>query len=115
MAVYLLYGIQELYKRIEALELEKKQRNQIPAKKRKNRKRTVVKDKDGTIIQVGDWVIATTPGKFVHTEGKVVGWKKWVTFTDVSGVKQVRAPENLLITNDTRKPAGTHYVRAERK
>ena len=107
--------IEELYERIEALELEKKQMNQIPAKKRKNKKRTVVKDKDGTIIQVGDWVIATTPGKFVHTEGKVVGWKKWVTFTDVTGVKQVRAPENLLITNDARKSAGTHYARAERK
>ena len=30
--------IEELYERIEALELEKKQRNQIPAKKRKNKK-----------------------------------------------------------------------------
>ena len=39
--------IEELYERIEALELEKKQRNQIPAKKRKNKTRTVVKDKQG--------------------------------------------------------------------
>ena len=107
--------IEELYARIEALELEKKQKNQIPAKKNKNRKRTVVKDKDGTIIQVRDWVVATTPGKFVHTEGKVVGWKKWVTFTDLSGVKQVRAPENLLISNDARKPSGTHSARSKRK
>ena len=69
--------IEELYERIEALELEKKQRNQIPAKKRKNKKRPVVKD--------------------------------------VSGVKQVRAPENLLITDDVRKPAGTDSTRAKRK
>ena len=107
--------IEELYERIEALELEKKQRIQISAKKRKNKKRQVVKDEDGTIIQVLDWVVATTSGKFAHTKGKVVGWKKWVTFTDVSGVKQVRAPENLLITNDVRKPAGTDFTRAKRK
>ena len=107
--------IEELYERIEALELEKKQRNQIPAKKRKTRKRPVVKDEDGTIIQVGGWVVSTTPGKFAHNEGKVVGWKKWVTFTDVSGVKQVRAPSNLLISNDVRKPAGTDSARAKSK
>ena len=100
-------GIEELYKRIEALELEKntskRQRNKIPAVKRKEKKRTVVKDEDGTIIRIGDWVKATTPGRFVHSEGKVEGWKKWVTFVDISGVKQVRAPHNLLISNDVRK------------
>ena len=107
--------IEELYKRIEALELEKEQRNKIPAKKRKNKRIPVVKDEDGTIIHVGDWVVATTPGKFAHIVGKVVGWKKWVTFTDVSGVKQVRAPSNLLISNNVRKPAGTDSARAKSK
>ena len=45
---------EELYEKIEALEQEKKQRNKIPAKKRKNRKRTAVKDKDGTTTEVGN-------------------------------------------------------------
>ena len=99
--------IDELHKRIAALELEKdtseRQRNEIPAKRKKEKKRAVVKDEDGTIIRIGDWVKATTPGRFVHSEGKVEGWKKWVTFVDISGVKQVRAPHNLLISNDVRK------------
>ena len=99
--------IDELHERIAALELEKntleRQRNKIPAKRKKEKKRTVVKDEDGTIIRIGDWVKATTPGRFVHSEGKVEGWKKWVTFVDISGVKQVRAPHNLLISNDARK------------
>ena len=99
--------IDKLHKRIEALELEnirtERQRNQIPVKKRKNKKRTVVKDEDGTIICIGDWVKATIPGRFTHNEGKVEGWKKWVTFTDIFSVKQVRAPHNLFITNNVRK------------
>ena len=46
--------IDELYKRIEALELEnihtERQRKRIPAKKRKEKKQPVVKDEDKTII-----------------------------------------------------------------
>ena len=72
--------IEELYKRIEALELQKdtskRQRNKIPAEKRKEKKRPIVKDKDGTVIKIGDWVKATTPGRFAHNEGEVEGWKK---------------------------------------
>ena len=73
--------IDELYKRMEDLGLEKntpseEQRNEVPTKKRRIKKRPVVKDEDGTIIQIGDWVKATTPGKFTHNEGRVEGWKK---------------------------------------
>ena len=99
--------IDKLHERIAALELEKttsqRQRNKIPAKRRKGKIRPIVKYEDGTIIHIEDWVKATTPGRFAHNEGTVKGWKKWVTFVDESGVKQVRAPHNLLISNDARK------------
>ena len=105
--------IDELYQRIETLELDnahlRSQRNGTNKKKRKGKKKPVVKDEDGTIISVGDWVRVTTPGKFMHNEGEVEGWKKWVTFVDITGVKQVRAPHNLLISNDEQKqPAGSN-------
>ena len=98
----------EIYKRIEALELRnnttsEEQRKYVPTKKRRVKKQPVVKDEDGTIIQICNWVKATTPGKFTHNEGRVEGWKRWVAFTDLSGVKQVCAPHNLLILNDVRK------------
>ena len=67
--------IEELYERIEALELEKKQRNKIPAKKQKEKRRPVVKDKEGTIIQLGDWVRATTPGKLNTMRARLKGGK----------------------------------------
>ena len=69
--------IDELHERITALELERttseRQRNKIPAERKKGKKRPVVKDKDGTIIHIGDWVKATTPGRFTHNEGTVEG------------------------------------------
>ena len=110
--------IYELHERIAALELERdtseRQRNKIPARK-KEKKRPIVKDESGIIIRIGDWVKATTPGRFVHNEGRVEGWKKWVTFINVSGVKQVRAPHNLLISNDFRRsPARTDSSSGER-
>ena len=110
--------IYELRERITALELERytsvRQRNKIPARK-KEKKRPIVKDESGTVIRIGDWVKATTPGRFVHNEGQVEGWKKWVTFIDVSGVKQVRAPHNLLISNDVRSfPARPDSASGER-
>ena len=100
--------IDEIYKRIEALELRnnttsEEQRNEVPTKKRRVKKQPVVKDEVGTIIRIGNCVKATTLGRFTHNEGRVEGWKKWVTFTDVSGVKQVRTPHNLLISNDVQK------------
>ena len=91
--------IEELHERVEALELE----NLRLRRERAIKKRPFVKDKDGTIIRVGDWIKTTTPGKFKHEEGEVEGWKKWVTFVDITGVKQVRAPHNLLVCNDERK------------
>ena len=97
--------IEELHQRVQALELENTRlRGERAVKKSKRVKsRPVVKDEDGTIIRVGDWVKVTTPGKFKYEEGEVEGWKKWVTFVDIAGVKQVRAPHNLLICNDERK------------
>ena len=110
--------IDELHERIAVLELERttseRQRNKIPAKRKKEKKRPVVKDEDGTIIHIGDWVKATTPGKFIHNEGTVEGWKKWVTFVDESGVKQVRAPHNLLVSNDVRKSTRANSASGKR-
>ena len=53
----------------------------------------------------GDWVRATTSGKFNLIEGTVVRINKWITFEDCTGVKQIRAPKNLLISNYGRKCA----------
>ena len=70
---------------------------------KKNKESSVPKDKVGRVISKGDWVKATTPGKFIHNKGKVVGFQTWVTFEDVTGVKQVRTPHNLLMCNNDRK------------
>ena len=80
--------IEDLYERIEALELENSRlrRERTVKKSKRVKKRPVVKDEDGMIIQVGDWVKATTSGKFEYEEGEVQGWKKWVTFIDIAGV-----------------------------
>ena len=97
--------IEELRERVQALELENARLRSVRSVKKSKRvkRRPVVKDEDGTVISVGDWVRVTTPGKFKYEEGEVEGWKKWVTFVDTAGVKQVRAPHNLLICNDERK------------
>ena len=58
-------------------------------------------DKLGRPIFIGDRVIATTKGRFKEQSGTVTNLKKWVTFTDANGVKQVRAPANLIV-QDTR-------------
>ena len=86
--------IEELRERVQALELENARLRSVRSVKKSKRvkRRPVVKDEDGTIISVGDWVRVTTPGKFEYEEGEVEGWKKWVTFVDIAGVKQVRAP-----------------------
>ena len=88
--------IEELHERVRALELEN-------TRLKRFKSRPVVKEINGTTISAGDWVKVTTPGKFKYEEGEVEGWKKWVTFVDTAGVKQVRAPHNLLICNDERK------------
>ena len=86
--------IHQLRKDIENLNLErlKKEtelqrilkRNQ---ESKKNKESSVPKDKVGRVISKGDWVKATTPGKFIHNKGKVVRFQTWVTFEDVTGVK----------------------------
>ena len=63
----------------------------------------ILRDQAGVIIRKGDWVKATSVGKFEKDEGTVVSLKKWVTFEDCSGVKQVRAPSNLIVRKDGRK------------
>ena len=72
-------------------------------RKFKRERATFLKDSAGSIIKKGNWVKAITQGKFEHNEGEVVGFKKWVTFLDVTGVKQVRAPNNLLIIQNVRE------------
>ena len=69
----------------------------------KEKRATFLKDSAGSIIRKGNWVKAITQGKFEHNEGEIVGFKKWVTFLDVTGVKQVRAPNNLLIIQNVRE------------
>ena len=70
--------------------------------KQSNREEPIV-DKEGEVISKGDWVKAATKGKFIHDEGTVVNIKKWVTFTDTTGVKQIRAPNNVIVSNNARK------------
>ena len=62
-----------------------------------------VRDCRGVTIKVGDWVKILTQGRFARNEGKVVNIKKWVTFEDEGGNKQVRAPQNLVVEHDGEK------------
>ena len=59
--------------------------------------RDTIRDHYGKEIQVGDWVKVTKKGRFNSIEGTVVRINKWVTFEDSKGVKQVRAPHNLIV------------------
>ena len=61
------------------------------------KKATQALDESGRVIQLGDRVTATTTGKFIEKSGVVTDIKKWVTFVDANGIKQVRAPNNLLV------------------
>ena len=79
-------------------------------------KSTILRDQAGVIIRKGDWVKATLIGKFDRSEDTVVHLKKWVTFEDHTGVKQVRAPNNILISNDGReRPRNTSSARRGNK
>ena len=69
-------------------------------KRTKSEKNTQALDKTGKAICIGNRVTATTSGKFKENSGIVTDIKKWITFTDANGVKQVRAPNNLLIRDD---------------
>ena len=95
--------IEHLRRDIEDLNLEKQdketqlQRVIREQKRKKIEKNTQTVDKTGRAIFIGNRVVATTSGKFKENSGVVTDIKKWVTFTDANGVKQVRAPNNLLI------------------
>ena len=101
--------IEILKRAIEELVLEKQDKETqlqrvLRDRKRDDRKRndlknknTPVVDKSGRAIHIGDRVTATTRGKFKKKSGIVTDIKKWVTFTDAAGVKQIRASTNLLV------------------
>ena len=94
---------------IERLSIEKdKKESQLKSvlleqKENKKRSSKILKDRAGIPIKKGDWIKTVTTGKSNTNEGTVVNLQKWVTFEDCTGVKQVRAPHNVLVSNDGRK------------
>ena len=74
-------------------EIEEAQQELIPDCDRTTR------DFYGKPILIGDWVNVTRKGRFNGTEGIVTKIKKWVTFEDREGVKQCRAPCNLIVSD----------------
>ena len=82
---------------------------------REQKDREPPRDQAGAVIKIGDWVKATTSGKFTLIEGSVVRINKWITFKDHTGVKQVWAPKNLLISNHGKKCAGQSGTNARRR
>ena len=100
--------------RIAYLSKERELKNLLK-KKEENRDRGA-KDHHGNEISIGDRVKVVTKGKFRNTEGEVVKISKWVTFLDVSGVKQVRSPSNLVVTeNVAERRSRQSKSRADRK
>ena len=102
--------LEDLRNDIEYLEIQKSdketQLRQVIKEQRESKtvKNPIVfKDRNGTVISVGDWIKAITPGRFTLDEGRVVGFKSWVTFEDINGVKQTRASKNLVVCNHVRK------------
>ena len=110
--------VKELEQDIKNLELTKKEKKtQLESIKKEQRETQeaqqesipgfdcTAKDFYGKPILVGNWVNVTRKGKFNGTEGIVIKIKKWVTFEDKEGVKQCRAPCNLIVSN---LPASCH-------
>ena len=109
--------IKELEKDIKNLEVTKKEKStQLESIKKVQRETQEVQQESITVdrttrdfygnpILVGDWVNVTRKGKFSGTKGIVVKINKWVTFKDREGVKQCRAPCNLIVSNS---PATYH-------
>ena len=116
------FEIEELTEDIKELEVEKRKKerrlNQLLMGKEstgaENTSRTL-KDLFGKPITVRDWVKVVTKGKFNSTEGEVTKITKWVTFLDSHGIKQVRAPHNLIVVEDVRSVSGTSSSRRGRK
>ena len=105
--------IEELTEEIKELKiarLDKERKLKELLKKKENFKEENrdcdVKDHHGNEISIGDRVKVVTKGKFRSTEGEVVKINKWVTFLDISGVKQVRSPSNLIMTKNVAKRRG---------
>ena len=117
--------IKELFEDIGKLKFTKKQKEtQLrPVKKeqRKVKRRKVTpitldddifRDHFGKPIFIGDRVNVVKKGKYKSTEGIVVKIKKWVTFTDITGAKQFRAPYNLIKSDSSAsKHDGECYAR----
>ena len=102
--------IKELTSEINDLNLAKSKKEsqleRVLREKKENEKREsspIPRDQAGAVIKIGDWVKATTTGRFDLIEGTVVSINKWITFEDCTGVKQIRAPKNLLILEHGRK------------
>ena len=78
----------DLKKSEKELELRKvhkeKQKSKVPVSKKTKKKLHVARDKARNIISIGDWVKVTTPGRFLHNEGEVISYNKWITFTDIT-------------------------------
>ena len=103
--------IKELEKDIKNLEVTKKEKStQLESIKKEQREKQEAQQESipvdrtkrdfyGKPILVGDWVNVTREGKFNETEGIVVKINKWITFEDRKGVKQCRAPCNLIVSD----------------
>ena len=105
--------IKELTLEIDNLNLarnEKERQLEIVLREQKEDKKResspIPRDQAGAVLKFGEWVRATTSGKFKSVERTIVRIGKRVTFEDRTGVKQVRAPKNLLVSNHGREPAG---------
>ena len=104
--------IQELTEEIQELNMQRTDKEralkQLVSEQRRQKKsalRQHTLDKERHSIRVGNWVITTTKGKFARREGTFTQVKQWVTFEDVTGVKEVRASHNVIIRNHDRKHA----------
>ena len=105
-----LHGNRRLKKNIEQVEIQRSKKEaqlkQVIREQRKSKtdkKAIVFKDRNGKVISVGDWVKTTTPGKFKLNEGRDIGFNLWVTFEDVTGIKQTRVSKNLVVCSHARK------------
>ena len=119
--------IKELERDIKNLEVTKKQKKtQLQTLKKEQREileneqvtspivNSTIRDFYGKPILVGDWVNVTKKGRFNGIEGIVVKIKKWVTFEDTGGVKQSRAPQNLIVSDLPASEHVSNYARGKR-
>ena len=126
--------IKELFEDIEKLKLTKKQKEtQLRAVKKEQREvqrskvtpvildDNIVRDHFGKPIFIDNRVSVVKKRNYKSTEGIVVKIKKWVTFTDITGTKQFRAPYSLMSDlsasehDKERYTRGGNYASRERK